>query len=122
VNLDEEGLPLPGEHQPPEEWGWQDDGIVGIFIGGCVARGVGSSFRRQAHAHNYARGEHYGWICVRSRRRIFMPDGKRPSRLMEHERAHILTPNHGHDDAWRATMRRLGQPIPSHLQKKTRTR
>lgn len=111
---------------PPD--GWSE--VAGIFVGGCVDRGEGSSFRARAHAHNYRAAPNYGWICVRSEKRlgVWLPmsggaaDGAvtKPSRLLWHEYAHILTPQHGHDDAWRETMRRLGQPIPARYQKKQR--
>ena len=101
----------------PAGWDWPE--VKGIFVGGCIDRGVGSRFRARAHAHSAEDDAHRGWICVLSHRRIFNPDGKRPSRLMIHERAHILT-GHGHDDVWRRKMRELGQPIPQRYRKRTR--
>jgi hypothetical protein len=96
---------------------------VQVFVGGCAKRGDGSSFRAQAHAHNdnktRAQQQFFGWICVRSQKRLRTASGK-PSRTMMHELAHILTPNHGHDDAWRKKMVELGQPIPRHYQKRIR--
>lgn len=84
-------------------------GLAGIFIGGCVQRGPGSSFRRRAHAHNRRGDAFFGWVCIRSARRLLAPSGK-PSTLLLHEYAHILTPNHGHDEAWRAAITALGRP------------
>ena len=101
-----------------------------IFVGGCVERGEGSSFRAKAHAHNERKDEYFGWICFRSAKRLgvvaaasdpmFDIEIIKPSRLLVHEWVHILTPNHYHDDTWRAKMRELGQPIPKQYDKKTR--
>lgn len=106
--------------------------IKGIFLGGCVSKGVGSSFRAQAHAHNHKHDEHFGWVCFRSIKRlgaydvIEQDDGtaevriSKPGRTLMHEWAHVLVPNEGHTDRWRAMMRELGQPIPKQCQKKAR--
>jgi hypothetical protein len=83
---------------------------VGIFVGGCVLRGEGSSFRAKAHAHTSKapRGAKY-WICVRSKDRLWNEDGS-PSALLWHEYAHIVADD-GHTAKWRAVMARFGQPI-----------
>lgn len=90
--------------------------VVGVFVGGCVERGVGSSFRAQAHAHTS--GEHKGWICVRSQKRLLTARGGL-SQLMLHEIAHILVMQ-GHTDAWRAKCRELGYRLPARYKKKKR--
>lgn len=96
--------------EPPKEM----PGIVGIFVGGCVSKGVGSRFRARAHAHT--EDPDRGWVCFLSEKRVWMSDG-RPSRILWHEYAHITT-GRGHDDVWRAEMRRLGQPLPTRYQKR----
>lgn len=111
-----------GERPVPFDW----PEVAGLFVGGCVERGAGSSFRAQAHAHTA--GSHKGWICVRAHRRIYGQTRNefggwvatgRPSRLMWHEYAHILA-GQGHTDRWRAVMRELGQPIPQRYKKRVR--
>jgi hypothetical protein len=68
-------------------------GVRGIFVGGCVDRGDGSSFRRRAHAHcqkvGGQYGEWHGWICFRSPKRLWVSGTNRPSQLLWHEVAHI---------------------------------
>lgn len=101
--------------------GWPE--VKGIFVGGCVDRGVGSSFRAKAHAHNVRGYKNFGWICVRSLKRVGEVKDNvitKPSQLLLHEYTHILTPNHGHDDTWRRKMKELGQPIPEQYRKKPR--
>lgn len=76
-----------------------------VFVGGCVERGDGSSFRRKAHAH--VADAHTGWMCVRSPKRLRMPDG-RPTLLIWHELAHLLVgPKNWHNETWKRKMREL---------------
>lgn len=92
------------------ELGWSWPEVAGIYVGGCVERGVGSRFRAQTHAHTHARDEYRSWICVLSARRLFMADGQRPSRVLMHEYGA------GHTDAWQAQMCR--QPIPARYRRR----
>ena len=78
--------------------------LTGVFVGGCVDRGDGSSFRAKAHAHT-TRFPNPGFICVRSAKRLYNAQGK-PSLLMWHELAHLLV-NQGHTAPWREAMRSL---------------
>ncbi len=75
--------------------------VKGVFVQGCVDRGDGSSFRRQAHAHTSKTYPNYGWICIRSPKRLTQKG------LLIHELCHILTGD-GHTDKWRAKVRELG--------------
>ena len=94
--------------------------VKGIFVGGCVSRGVGSSFRASAHAHTSDKDTHKGWICIRSPRKLYKKNGE-PSMLMIHELAHILT-GEGHTDKWREKVRELGGRITARYKKRKRTR
>jgi len=96
---------IPEELRRPE--------VAGVFIGGCVERGVGSSFRARAHAHTS--GEHLGWICIRGWRRLYQRG------LMLHELAHVLT-RQGHTDKWRDCLRALGGKVAAHNQKRPKAR
>ena len=64
-------------------------GVVGVFIGGCVKRGDGSSFRRKAHAHCYTGYPYRGWICIRSPKRVYTDGTGQLSTLVWHEVGHI---------------------------------
>jgi len=73
--------------------------LRGVFVGGCVARGVGSKFRAVAHAHTT--GVHRGWICFRSRLWLHV------RALWLHELAHIVTRS-GHTPRWRLFLIQIG--------------
>lgn len=100
---------------PPEEM----PEIAGIFVGGCVERGPGSRFRAWAHAHCRRGDPFFGWVCFLSFKRVLNGRGE-PGRTLWHEYAHVLTPNHGHDDTWRKKMKELGQPLPARYKKRRR--
>ena len=80
-----------------------------LFIGGCIERGVGSSFRHKAHAHCFTKYPNFGVLCFRKIERvgkyhlIANNDGSitviidRPSCLLLHEYAHLLAPNQAHN-------------------------
>lgn len=89
----------------------------GIFVGGCVERGNGSSFRAKAHAHCLDIDVYYGWICVRSAKRLRMNNGN-PSILMLHELAHLLTKELYHNDKWRRKNKELGGWIEKRYRKR----
>jgi hypothetical protein len=126
---------MPIVHFPEFEQ-FKAQGFKGVFVGGCVERGEGSSFRAKAHAHNeqYIKmgssivkdeqgnkkeWKHFGWICVRSAKRLYTRPGQ-PSNLMWHELCHILTPGHSHDDVWRAKAREFGVYIGKRYAKQRR--
>lgn len=69
--------------------------VVGVYVGGCVARGEGSSFRAMAHTHTHPTDSWQGWICIRSARRVLTASGK-PTRILLHEAAHVLAPKAAH--------------------------
>lgn len=77
----------------------QHHSVKGVFVGGCVERGVGSRFRAKAHAHFV--GDYSGWICFLSEKRLICRE------LCLHELAHIIT-KHGHTDVWRKCLLTLG--------------
>jgi hypothetical protein len=78
----------------------------GLYVGGCVVRGIGSRFRAKAHAHTEEPWR--GWICMMS--------GKWAgcSLLLKHELAHIVT-REGHTNRWRDYLLQIGgtiDPVP----------
>jgi len=88
-------------------------GFRGLFVGGCIERKEGSSFRAKAHAHyirhghNVNKGElqkYGGWICIRSAKRINQRG------LLIHELSHLVA-NCGHTRKFYETVRRLGGTI-----------
>jgi hypothetical protein len=103
----------------PEFDKYKPQGFKGVFVGGCVEQGDGSSFRAKAHAHNDPKYPYFGWICVRSAKRLYTRPGQ-PSNLMWHELCHILAPGHSHDDTWRQKAREQGVYIGKRYRKKRR--
>jgi hypothetical protein len=91
--------------------------VTGVHVGGCVNP---SDRRFGGNAHAHTGGEFKGWICLRKQRQVLdaLVDGK-PSPLMFHEYAHVLT-GRGHDDLWRKKMLELGQRIEKRYVKKPR--
>jgi len=83
-------------------------GFRGVFVGGCICRKEGSSFRAKAHAHYVKhKGKHQtygGWICIRSMKRATNKN------LLIHELAHIIT-GQGHSRKFYECVRRLGGRI-----------
>jgi hypothetical protein len=88
--------PLPRAKWPPE---LDHPEVRGVFIGGCVERGVGSRMRAEAHAHTA--GSQRGWICILSAKRLACRE------LLLHERAHVVT-RQGHGPRWRAYLLQIG--------------
>ena len=77
--------------------------VRGVFVGGCVCRGVGSSFRAKAHAH--LDGPHAGWICYRSTRWWHV------DLLHLHEVAHLVSGEQHHNDRYRQVLVDLGGQV-----------
>jgi hypothetical protein len=82
--------------------------VAGIFVGGCVERGVGSKLNPNkialAHAHIGTEASR-GWICYRSPQIFQNPQY---AYVLWHEYAHIMS-NEGHTQMWRQVMYQLGQ-------------
>ena len=83
-------------------------GFRGIFVGGCIERKEGSSFRAKAHAHLVKHKGKYskygGWICIRSAKRLSQIN------LLRHELAHIIV-GQGHTKKFYECVRRIGGSI-----------
>jgi hypothetical protein len=89
---------MPGK-LPKVQWLKDHPSLRGVFVGGCVERGVGSRFRAKAHAHTH--GEHRGWVCFLSGKWLHVRD------LWLHELAHVVT-REGHTNRWRAFLLQIG--------------
>lgn len=84
---------------PQSAWLVASPYLRGVFVGGCVDRGVGSRFMAKAHAHTH--GSHAGWICFLSQKWIHVRE------IWLHEIAHLGTKT-GHTMAWRRFLIQLG--------------
>ena len=87
----------------------------GIFVGGCVERGVGSSFRAVAHTHNLRSDPFFGWICFRKATKLMDYFKPEPSPMLWHEYAHLLAPDSGHGPAWKRACATLGRSLGVHV-------
>jgi hypothetical protein len=76
--------------------------VRGIFIGGCVARGIGFWIGAKAHAHNRLWDRNYGWICFMSAKRLTSVE------LCQHELAHLIAGEGSHTRRWREFLLDLG--------------
>lgn len=88
--------PLPRRQWPPL---LKHPKVLGVFVGGCKAHGVGYRFRHTAHAH--IAGPHEGWICFRSARHVDRRE------LQLHELAHVVT-QEAHTRTWREYLLSIG--------------
>lgn len=93
--------------------------VEGVYVGACVARGPGSSFRGTAHAHCALTDFFHGWICIRSRKRVgtysLNPDETWDGSITQardellHEVAHLLVkPYHWHDKTFWEQFKAIG--------------
>lgn len=80
--------------------------LKGIYYGGCIA---GLNEPKDVLGHAHYQGIHTGWICVRSK--MLLKDHQ----LLRHEVAHLIAPDDGHDDKWRAVVKKLGGHIDQYV-------
>jgi hypothetical protein len=97
-----------------------NDRVRGVSVGQCVD-GSPLASDVYAHAHQYPKDSNHGWICIRSPRDVLKRGSRHLSTTVMHELAHLVAAA-GHDDAWRRTMRELGQPIPAAFRKRSKRR
>ena len=86
-------------HLPKVAWLTPHTELRGVFVGGCVERGVGSKFRATAHAHTG--GAHRGFICFRSDKWLHV------KAVWLHELAHVVTRS-PHSPRWRQFLLQIG--------------
>ena len=89
---------MPGK-LPKAKWLKDHPSIRGVFVGGCVGRGVGYRTRSTAHAHIH--GEHQGWICFSSDKWLHLRE------IWLHELAHLVT-REWHTNRWRKFLLQIG--------------
>jgi hypothetical protein len=88
----------PADLQHPE--------VRGLFLGGCVAKGLGVRHLGggSGGTHAHTSGPNRGWICFGSTRLL----DSREARL--HELAHVVT-REGHTARWREYLLQIGGTI-----------